>query len=72
MIDALVKARNPDDYKAAAHALDRVLLSGFYVVPLFHSPDIWFARKASIGRPQTVPLFGTAPETFWVDPSARP
>lgn len=72
MIDALVKARHPDDYIAAIHALDRVLLSGFYVVPLFHSPDIWLARKTNIRRPQTVPLFGTAPETFWVDPSARP
>ena len=67
MIDALVKARTPEHYLAAVHALDRVLLSGFYVVPLFHSPDIWFARKASIGRPKTVPLFGTAPETFWVE-----
>ena len=67
MIDALVKAKTPDRYLAAVHALDRVLLSGFYVVPLFHAPDIWFARKANIGRPKTVPLFGTAPETFWVE-----
>ena len=70
MIDALVKAQTPESYLTAVHALDRVLLSGFYVVPLFHSPDIWFARKASIGRPKSVPLFGTAPETFWVNPTA--
>ena len=68
MIEAMLKARTPETYLTAVHALDRVLLSGFYVVPLFHSPDLWFARKTTIGRPDTTPLFGTAPETFWVIP----
>ena len=68
MIEAMLNARTPETYLSAVHALDRVLLSGFYVVPLFHAPDLWFARKTSIGRPKTTPLFGTAPETFWVIP----
>ncbi len=71
MIEAMLKAQTSDDYLAAVHALDRVLLSGFYVVPLFHAPDLWLARKATIGRPTTTPLFGTAPETFWVRPDTQ-
>ena len=71
MIEAMLKARTQETYLTAVHALDRVLLSGFYVVPLFHAPDLWLARKTSIGRPKTTPLFGTAPETFWVIPPAQ-
>ena len=39
MIAALLKARERDEFVAAVRALDRVLMSGFYVVPLFHLPD---------------------------------
>jgi peptide/nickel transport system substrate-binding protein len=47
------------------HALDRLLLSGFYVVPLFHAPDLWIARNSAVKRPERAPLFGFAPETLW-------
>ena len=32
-------------------ALDRVLISGFYVVPLFHLPEQWVARWTTIAHP---------------------
>ena len=41
MIAALLGARERDDFVAAVRALDRILMSGFYVVPLFHLPDQW-------------------------------
>jgi peptide/nickel transport system substrate-binding protein len=46
-------------------ALDRVLLSGFYVVPLFHLPQQWVARWSQIERPATTSLYGYLPETWW-------
>jgi len=67
MIEALLAAQTPESYLTAIHALDRVLLSGFYVVPLFYAPDLWMARKTSVKHPARLPLLGTAPETFWVD-----
>ncbi len=67
MIEALLAAQTPQTYLSAIHALDRVLLSGFYVVPLFYAPDLWLARKASVKHPARLPLLGTAPETFWVE-----
>ena len=37
MIAALLAARTQEDFVTAVRAYDRVLLSGFYIVPLFHS-----------------------------------
>ena len=65
MIDAMLSARDRDDFVAAVRALDRVLLSGFYVVPLFHAPDQWIVRSSAVKRPERTPLFGFAAETLW-------
>jgi peptide/nickel transport system substrate-binding protein len=65
MIAALLKAEGHDDFVAAVRALDRVLISGFYVVPLFHLPAEWVARWTTVGRPATTPLYGYLPETWW-------
>jgi peptide/nickel transport system substrate-binding protein len=68
MIDALIKAQTRADVVAAVRALDRVLMSGFYVVPLFHLPQLWLARWTSIARPAATSLSGYVPETWWRDP----
>jgi peptide/nickel transport system substrate-binding protein len=68
MIVALLKAESRGDFVSAVRALDRVLLSGFYVVPLFYVPQQWIARWTRIARPPTTALFGNMPETWWRDP----
>ncbi len=52
---------------AATRALDRVLLSGFYVVPLFNQPEQWIARSSAVKRPKNPALFGLQFETLWRD-----
>ncbi|MFM6346612.1 MAG: hypothetical protein ACKPFK_15890, partial [Dolichospermum sp.] len=37
MIDWMLSARSREEFVEATRALDRVLLSGFYVIPLFNS-----------------------------------
>jgi peptide/nickel transport system substrate-binding protein len=69
MIAAMLAATGREDFVAAVRALDRVLISGFYVVPLFHLPEQWVARWARIGRPATTSLFGYLPETWWREPA---
>ena len=44
MIAAMLSARQRVDFVAAVRALDRVLISGCYVVPLFYLPAQWVAR----------------------------
>ncbi|HVV63404.1 MAG TPA: extracellular solute-binding protein [Pseudolabrys sp.] len=65
MIAALLAARSRPDFVTAVRALDRVLLSGFYVIPLYHLPVQWVARWNRIKHPQKTSLFGYLPETWW-------
>ena len=65
MIAALLSALSEEDFVAAIRALDRVLLSGFYVVPLYHLPVQWVARWTRIKHPKQTSLFGYLPETWW-------
>jgi peptide/nickel transport system substrate-binding protein len=68
-VAAITEARSEADFTAAARTLDRLLLSGFYVVPLFHAEDQWIAYASTLGRPKEVPLFGitnvTPVELWW-------
>ncbi len=43
LIERVVFATDRDDLVAATHALDRVLLWNYYVVPQYHKPEIWLA-----------------------------
>ncbi len=47
MIAALLAARGRTEFVAAVRALDRILMSGIYVVPLYHLPKQWVARWTS-------------------------
>ena len=51
MIAAMLAATERDDFVAAIRALDRVLLSGFYVVPLYYPPAQWVARWKRVEHP---------------------
>jgi peptide/nickel transport system substrate-binding protein len=65
MIGAMLNATERPDFVAATRALDRVLLSGFYVVPLYFPPTQWVARWTRIKHPLHTSLFGYLPETWW-------
>jgi peptide/nickel transport system substrate-binding protein len=65
LIDALLEAETRDDFVSAVRALDRVLLSGFYVVPLFHVGEHWLAFDAGLDRPAETPLLGTTIDVWW-------
>ncbi len=65
MIAAMLSATSREDFVAATRALDRVLLSGFYVVPLYFPPKQWVARWIRIKHSSQTSLFGYLPETWW-------
>ncbi|HEV2718136.1 MAG TPA: hypothetical protein VGU64_22925, partial [Terriglobales bacterium] len=65
MIAALLRARERADFVAAVRALDRVLISGSYVVPLFYLPEQWVARRAPIRHPARTSLFGFLSDSWW-------
>ena len=67
MIAAMLEAQTREDFVSAVRALDRVLLSGDYVVPLFYLPDQWVAYWTRLKRPDETPLYGYQIDTWWSD-----
>jgi peptide/nickel transport system substrate-binding protein len=68
MIEALLKAESREEFASAVRALDRVLLSGDYVIPLFHLPRQWVAYWSDLRRPDKTPLYGYQIDTWWLAP----
>jgi peptide/nickel transport system substrate-binding protein len=68
-IDALLSARRKQDFMAAAHALDRALSHGVYVVPFWFAPVSRIYHAADLRFPDRIPLYGDwigwAPEVWW-------
>jgi peptide/nickel transport system substrate-binding protein len=72
LIATLLEARERLAFVSAVRALDRVLMSGFYAIPLFNVQQQWIARWNRIERPATTALTGYLPETWWQKPNAQP
>lgn len=68
MIAAMLAAQENEDFISAVRALDRVLLSGHYVIPLFHPPAQWVASWERLAHPGRMPLFGFNLDTWWARP----
>lgn len=65
MIDAMLTARQRADFVDAVRALDRLLMSGTYVVPLYYLPKQWVARWTRIGHPEATSLYGYELDSWW-------
>jgi peptide/nickel transport system substrate-binding protein len=67
MIAHMLSAETAEDFTAAVRALDRVLLSGDYVIPLYHAPSQWIAHWRRLRHPEVPPLFGYNLESWWIE-----
>lgn len=65
MIQAVLAAKDRPAFVSAVRALDRVLLSGSYVLPLFHLQKQWVARQTTLAGPKASSLFGYRTNTWW-------
>ena len=64
-IDALLAARNEEDFTDAVRTFDRILISGHYVVPLYHLGEQRIARWERVLRPSNTPIYGPTFSTWW-------
>ncbi|MCG8652039.1 MAG: extracellular solute-binding protein, partial [Pirellulales bacterium] len=71
MINALLAAKNRQNFVSSVRALDRVLLSGHYVIPLFHISKQWVAHWTRLRHPDETSLYGYRVNTWWVDPRSK-
>ncbi|MGE5469397.1 MAG: extracellular solute-binding protein [Bacteroidota bacterium] len=72
LVQHVLQANSREELVAAARALDRVLVTGYYVIPHFYSKTHRVAYKRSLAMPETLPLHYTAQEwvlsTWWLKP----
>ena len=72
MIDAMLSATEQSDFVAAVKALDRILTTGRYVIPLWNTVGSRIAYKSELQFPDTLPMYGDwtgfVPDVWWVDP----
>ena len=64
-IKSMLDAKTREEFVAAVRAEDRLLTSGFYMVPFFDAGGQWVARWNTIGRPEAQPLAGFEATTLW-------
>ncbi|MEP9386605.1 extracellular solute-binding protein [Mesorhizobium sp. KR9-304] len=70
LVERVIFATNREDLLAATHALDRVLLWNYYLVPQWHNPTIWLAWWDKFGIPEKQPSYiGVDRDSWWIDPA---
>ena len=69
LIDEVIFAEDRESLVATTHALDRVLLWGYYYIPQWYSPEVWLAWWDKFGIPETQPPYiGVDLDSWWVIP----
>ena len=71
MIERLLTSESQDDFRAAVSALDRVLTSGRYVIPIYQWNISRIAHAKELHYPEYIPIFGDwpgwQPDVWWWD-----
>jgi microcin C transport system substrate-binding protein len=67
LIEKLIGAKTREELTTTIHALDRVLLWGHYVIPLYHSNTDRIAYWNFLEYPERIPLYGIAIESWWAN-----
>ncbi len=70
MIATLLSTTDPAAFEAAVRALDRVLTSGRYVIPIWYAEKARIAHRAALKFPERLPIYGDwigfQPDVWWV------
>lgn len=68
LIQLIIRAQDREELVALSHALDRVLLWNYYVIPQWHLDIHRIAYWNKFGRPDVTPKYGLGvPDTWWYD-----
>ena len=69
LVETAINAKDRDSLAAAARAIDRILLRGWYLVPNWHDTAFKIAAWNRFGRPETPIRDGFVLDSWWVDPA---
>lgn len=71
LVNEMLNAGSQDDFVAAVRALDRVLTSGRFVLPVWHAPYSRLAHSANLKYSENTPVYGDwigfQPDVWWYE-----
>jgi peptide/nickel transport system substrate-binding protein len=69
MIDTMLRATDTDTFRAAVRAMDRALMAGRYVIPIWQYDKARIAHDARLRHPDYIPVYGDRigwmPDVWW-------
>jgi peptide/nickel transport system substrate-binding protein len=71
MVNEILNAASREDFVSATRALDRILTTGRYVLPVWYDPVSRLAHSAGLKYPQQTPVYGDwigfQPDVWWFE-----
>ena len=69
MLDRIMQAKSLDELNAITRAMDRILMAGRYVIPIYHNGPSRIAHKSTLKKPDHTPIYGDRigyfPDVWW-------
>ncbi len=64
---SIATAKTRDELVGKVQALDKALMAGTYMIPLYYNPQDFVAYWKPLAHPANMPLYGTVLETWWMN-----
>ena len=70
-LEKIMKSSSINELQSITRAMDRILMAGRYVIPIYHNGPSRIAHKSDIRYPNKTPLYGDRigffPDVWWKD-----
>lgn len=71
LLDRIMQAKTLDELNAVTRAMDRILMAGRYVIPIYHDGPSRIAHKSTLKKPDHTPIYGDRigyfPDVWWYE-----
>ena len=71
LLNKIMKSSSINELQSITRAMDRILMAGRYVIPIYHNGPSRIAHKSDIRYPNKTPLYGDRigffPDVWWKD-----
>ncbi len=71
LVEDIIHAEDRESLKAYVHALDRVLLWNYYMVPGYYLGAYWIAYWSDIKHPKVMPKYGLDMDSWWHEEKSK-
>jgi len=64
---SIATAKTREELVGKVRSLDKALMAGSYMIPLYYNPQDYVAYWKPLAHPANMPLYGTVLETWWMN-----